>query len=265
MATNYTIDLSDRVYKLATILLGVVAIFIIGAAIYNFQSLPGNTPHEISVTGQGKAYAKPDVAIMSFGVTTEAAKSQDAVTQNTEKMNAVIKAIKDQGVEDKDIQTTLYSLNPVYGYDKAVAPMATEPSMPAVYPVPGTGTPRITGYSLQQQVQVKMRNFDKINVIIDQATAQGANSVGSLQFTVDDIEKIREEARSEAINEAKAKAKALSKQSGLWLGRLVNVSEGYNAPMPYATMQDKAVGSGPEIQAGQLQIDANVTLTYRVR
>lgn len=255
-----TIEISQKLFSLIAGFIAVIAVFMIGELLYQFQSLPQNSPHEINVTGEGKAFAKPDVAIISFGVTSQASKSQDAVNQNNEKMNAIIKAIKDLGVQDKDIQTTFYNLNPVYGPDK------TEPLL---YPYPVFNN-KIVGYSLEQQVQVKIRDFDKINDVLDQATSNGANTVGNLQFTVDDIEKVREEARAKAIEQAKEKATNLARQSGLRIERIVNISEGYS-PFPIQ-MYDSAMRGAvtkesiaPQIQSGQIEVNTTVTLTYKVR
>ncbi len=266
LETNHIIDLSDRLYRVVMVVGGVAVLAGLVFAYYQFKILPQNYPQQISVTGEGKAYAKPDVAVMSFGVTTQAVKSQDAVNQNNEKMNAVITAIKSLGVEEKDIRTTLYQLNPTYGSDQVY------PSYP--YPYPDRGD-QITGYSLQQQVEVKMRNFEKVNEIIDAVTAKGANVAGSLQFTIDDPETARAEARAKAIEQAKQKAESLFAASGLKMGKLVNVYEGGfggcgygGCPMPAyglgGAIMDKATVA-PEIQPGQSEIITSVTLTYWVK
>lgn len=261
--TKHTIDLSDRLYKLPIAMITVVGLVGAGWVWSQLSALPQNQPHEINVSGEGKAYAKPDIAMISFGVTSQAVKSQDAVNQNNTKMNAVIAAIKGLGVQDKDIQTTLYSLNPIYG------PFERRPES-LIYPYPVSN--KITGYTLDQQVQVKIRNFDNINSIIDKATAAGANTVGQLTFTVDDYEKVRDKAREKAIVQAKEKLKMLSKQSGLRVGKLINVSEGYGGYPPYplyglggAGILEKDASVAPQIQTGQLEVNASITLTYQVR
>lgn len=264
LETNHIIDLSDRLYKIILAIIILVAIFIIGQMTYSFKNLPQNYPQQINVTGEGRVYVKPDIAVMSFGVTSQAVKSQDAVNQNNEKMNAVIEAIKGLGVQDKDMRTTLYQLNPTYGSDRAYP----------IYPYPGTGN-QITGYSLQQQIEVKMKDFEKINDIIDTATSKGANAVGSLQFTVDDPETARTEARAKAIEQAKEKAVSLFAQAGLKMGKLVNVYEGgfggcgYGGCPPVAygmgAALDKTASVAPEIQPGQSEVSTMVTLTYWVR
>lgn len=274
--TKHVVGPSDRLFKLMITVVAVAGVFLAGELLYQFSALPQNQPHEISVSGEGKAYLKPDVAMVSFGVTSQAQKSQDAVNQNNTKMNAVIAAVKALGVEDKDIQTTGYNLNPVYSYDRGggVMPMdAISGSAPSsmYYPVPGPGSPVITGYSLEQQVSVKIRNFDNINSILDKATAAGATNVGQLNFTVDNPEMARAEAREKAIKDAKEKINSIAKQSGLRVGKLVNVYEGYNSYPMYATgsaMKDSIAPSpsvAPEIQTGQMEISSSVTLTFQVR
>ncbi len=272
LETTHTIDLSDRLYKLPIAMITVVGLVGAGWVFSQFSALPQNMPHEINVSGEGRAYLKPDVAMVSFGVTSEAVKSQDAVNKNNEKMNAVIAAIKGLGVQDKDIQTTLYNLNPTYGYTRGgVIPMDAKSatvSSPMYYPVPGS--PVVTGYSLEQQVSVKIRNFDNINAILDKATSAGATNVGQLSFTADNPEMARSQAREEAIKNAKEKLNTIAKQSGLRIGKLVNVSEGYNnypQPMYASSMaKDASVESvAPQIQTGQQEVSSTVTLTYQVR
>lgn len=249
--TKHMIDVSNRMYKIPVVAVTVLAIFLAGVLAYQFQSLPQNQPMTVSVSGEGKMYAKPDIAIISFGAHTESLKSQEAVDKNNTIMNAVISAMKALGIEEKDIQTTGYNVNPIYDYTQSGR--------------------TFRGYSIDQQIQVKIRNFDKISAVLDKATMHGANTVSDLRFTVDDIEAVRSEARAKAITEAKAKAKSLFGQAGLRLGRLVNVSEGYNTPSPLLPYGGGYAGAmmkesvAPDIQAGQMEVTSTVTLTYQIK
>ncbi len=246
-------DFSNRLYYIAIILVaGILVLF--GAQIsYQMQSLPVNTPQDITVTGTGKVYAKPDIAQVTLGATTESLKSQDAVTENNKVMNAVIADIKALGIEDKDIKTTYYNLSPLYDY---------------------TEKGRVfKGYSINQQITLKIRDFAKISDILDKATSNGANTIGDLQFTIEDPDKAQADARAQAIEEAKNKATVLAQQSGLKLIKLINVSEGYVAtPVSYAYGKG-GVGSAANevsleavrIQTGESEINSTVYLTYRVR
>lgn len=247
-----TFDFSDRLYKIMIAFVVVLAVGLGVGAVYAFNSLPQNTPHEINVTGEGKAIVKPDIAMITLGAHTEAIKSQDVVNQNNKIMEGVINAIKASDVEAKDIQTTMYNLQPLYNYDYR-------------------GMNTFKGYSLDQQIQVKIRDFDKINEILDKAASNGTNTIGQLQFTVDNMEKVRAEARTKAIAQAKEKAAALFQESGLQVDKLVNISEGY-APTP-VPMYGYGMGgaefdsknAAPNIQSGQMEINTSITLTYRVK
>ncbi len=270
LETNHIIDLSDRLYKVILALGVVVVVSMVGYVYYQFNNVPQNTPHEISVSGEGKAFGKPDIAMVRLGVHTQEMKSQDAVNKNNEKMNAVIKAIKDLGVADKDIQTTSYNLTPIYDYPRILSPAGSLSSGVASAPVYINGGRVFSGYSLDQQISVKIRNFDKISDILDKATSNGATNVGDLQFTIDNPEKIQAEARAMAIAKAKEKLKDITGQSGLKVGKLVNLSEGYNNyPQPmYAQAAGMMKDSGsvaPQIQTGQQEVDSTVTLTYQVK
>jgi len=230
----------------------IVAVVNLGKTPSRIEVSTAEPANRFSVSAEGKVHAPPDVALMSFGVTSERATVDQVTKENTDKMNAVIAAIKDRKVADKDIKTIVYQLNPVYTY-------------------PPSGRAYIRGYSLQQQAQVKVRDFDAVGDVIAAATAAGANEVGSLQFTIDDPETLKAQARKEAIEKAKQKAEAIADESGLRLGSLLNVSEsGYTPPVPmydrFAMMKADAAESAPApaIQAGEQEIQMSVTLTYDV-
>ncbi len=245
------IEPAKKAFILAVILVVAIIGFLVAKIIYDFATLPQNFPQEITISGEGKVFVKPDVALVSLGVKTEEKKSVDAVNKNNEKMNAIIKVAKDLGVDEKDIKTSAYNLYPVYDY-------------------PTTGRV-FKGYSLDQQISVKIRNFDKISDILDKATSEGANTVGDLQFTVDDLEKARADTREKAIEQAKEKALVLAGQAGLKIVKLINISEGYQPSIqPIYGMGGsrntlEKVNIAPDIQPGQSEINTTVYLTYRVR
>jgi len=258
---NKKFELSDRFFMLLGVLVLGVLVFFVGQMAYQFTALDRQNTNQISVSGEGKVYAKPDVALASFGVTNQGTAVADVTKVNTEKMNAVIAAIKALSVDEKDIQTTNFNLSPIYNYGSL--------SMMSSYPTRSSGT--ITGYTLTQNVQIKIRDFTKIGDIFSKVTASGANLASDLQFTIDNPEQYKQEARAKAIAQAKENAKNLVDASGIKLGKLVNVYENY-----YPTMySSKAVGMGggsavdavpvPVIQPGQQEIAITINLTYQVR
>ncbi len=244
-------ELSQRLFIIAAILVIGVMIFLAGQLLFNFKNLPENYPREITVSGQGRTFVRADIAKISVGVKTEGMKIQDIVRENTEKMNSILAEIKALGVAEKDIQTSQYNLSPRYDWtDK--------------------GERIFKGYTLTNEVLLKIRNFEKIGEVLDKAAEKGANLIGDLQFAIDEPEKVREIARKEAIEKAKEKAKQIASQSGLRLGKLLNVYESsVFAPSP---VYKEGLGAGggissvaPEIQPGQEEVVVDITLVYRVR
>lgn len=211
--------------------------------------------YQFSVTAEGKVTAVPDIATLRVGVYTPTKKTvAEAVKANTEEMNQVIQALKEISIEKKDIQTINYRLNPVYNWTE-------------------TRGHQLKGYEIRQELLIKIRDLDKIGQVIQTATAQGANQIGNISFTIDDQDELKAQAAKQAIEKAKVKAKRLAKESGLKLGKVVNVIEGQSyLPQPRMVKMyaEQAIGGGendvsePTIEAGQQEVKVNVTVVYEV-
>ncbi len=256
----------NKAYLLAGILILGILVFFVGQIVLQNKQIDQQNQYQFTVSGQGKVYAKPDVALLNLGVKVDGNTVADVTKSGNDKMNAVVAAIKKMGVDDKDIQTTNYNLSPVY--ENTIVPMTYSAMMPNI---PVKSSSNLKGYSLEQDVQVKIRDFDKIGQIMSQATSIGANLISDLQFTIDNPEQFREQARAKAIAEAQENARNLAKESGIGLGKLINIYENYN---PYP-IYNKAMGMGgavadsapaaPTIQPGQQEIDVTINLTYQVK
>jgi hypothetical protein len=213
------------------------------------------TQYTITISGEGKVTAAPDVAMVSVGVQTEKKLVKDAQTENNNKMNAITKAIKDLGIEAKDIKTENYSVYPKYDYSRV------------------TGQSNIVGYTVSQSVSVKIRDLDKVGSVLAKAGELGANTVGGVNFTVDDPEKLQSEARQKAIDNAKEKAGILFKNLGVTVGRIVSFDEyGNRGIMPIYAKEAYGIGGGgdvaipaPDIQPGTTEIISNVNLTFEIK
>lgn len=207
----------------------------------------------ISVQGQGKVNAIPDIATLSFGVQTGRQKTADgAMKMLSESMNKVFEAVKAAGVEEKDIATQYLSLNPSYDWNE--------------------GTRIDTGFEANQSLTVKVRDLEKISAVLDAAVKAGANQAGSVGFTIDDPKVLKEEAREKAITDARAKAEKLAVDLGVSLGRMQGFWEeqsygGGNPVMMRAEAMDGAGGGGyaPPLPAGEQEVMVNVNITYKIR
>jgi uncharacterized protein len=209
-------------------------------------------PEPFMVSAEGKATGVPDVAEISLGFTTTSPAVATAQNQANQTINGITAAVKKLGIADADIRTTNYNLRPDYDYQ-------AKPQ-------------RITGYSIDVNIQVKVRDFAKINQVIDAGTANNANQVGNLNFTFADAEKYQAQARRVAIDNAKKKAADIAAASGLSLGKLINVSENSaNFPRPMLAL-DKTSSAGlgggiapTQIEPGSSEITVSVTLSYETR
>src|SRR3989344_4111193 len=221
---------------------------------------PANT---IKVSGYGEAFGAADIATFNFSVVSEKSTVAAAQTDATNKINAITKYLKDAGIEEKDIQTTDYSVNPQYEYNQIVC---------VSYPCPG-GKQLLKGYQVRQTTTIKVRDLAKAGELLTGVGGKGATEVSGLNFTFDDPNKLQNDARGKAISDAKTKADQLAKQLGVSLVRVVSFNEnggGYPTPMYYA--KDTAVGMGgaeparaPEISVGQNKVTSNVSVTYEIR
>ncbi|MDD2731450.1 MAG: SIMPL domain-containing protein [Candidatus Portnoybacteria bacterium] len=205
----------------------------------------------ISVAGEGKVVGKPDIGQVSLSVVSQAITVVTAQKTNTEKMDKVIKAMKDLGVAEEDLKTASYSIYPRYQYV--------------------SGRSDIIGYEITQTLEVKIRDLEKSGEILGQAAAAGANQVGSLFFTFDDPEKIKSEARQEAIEQAKQKADDLAASLGVTLGKVASFSEsssdGTNPVPMYSTKEAYGLGGGsatPDIETGQNEVMVYVNIAYEI-
>ena len=209
----------------------------------------------ISVSAVGEVYARPDLALTSFSVVSEEKTADDALSKNSESMNKIIEFLKNSGIEDKDLKTTTFRISPRYEWRNG-----------SEFSYPLTGQRVLVGYEVTQSLQVKIRDMLKIGVLIEGATNAGATGVGSLEFTFDDEDEFKKQAREIAINKAKSKAKELAQQLGVALGRITNFSESAVSPIFYGAKEAYALGGGaaPEIETGENLIQSTVIITYEI-
>jgi uncharacterized protein len=203
-----------------------------------------------SVSGEGKASITPDIAIVSLGVQTQGALVKTVQNDLNTRANAVVGAIKELGISASDIQTANYSIYPTYDYRN--------------------GSQKITGYTANTTVTVKVKDFDKVNTVIDTATEKGANTVNGVSFDVSDKTKAEDEARTKAVAEAKKKAEQASHIAGFSLGKIINYteSEGGIQPRPMMAKVESAGFGGAadtQIEAGSSEITISVSLSYQIQ
>lgn len=258
----------SMVVKAATVALAALAIWAFIGAMkglreYRYIGAGTSASNTISVSGQGEAFAVPDIATFTVGVTEEAETVEEAQTAATEKINNIIDALEEEGIEERDIQTTNYNVYPRYEYQQNTA----EPGFR-----PPEGQRVLVGFEVSQSLRVKVRDTESAGQILSRVGSLGATNVSGLSFTIDDEDAIKREAREKAITDAKEKAQQLADDLEVGLVRIVGFNEsggGYPEPMYRATL-DSAVGMGgaesaPQLPTGENKVTSNVNLVYEIR
>jgi uncharacterized protein len=204
----------------------------------------------IRVTGDAKVTARPDRVQIDIGVTTRAAQSQEAASQNARQVDAVLAAVR-KATPAAVLKTISYSLNPTYQYHSK----GEEPT--------------IAGYSAVNVVQVTLDDLAKIGTVIDSATLAGANHVQGIQFTLRDQDAVRAEALRQAATRARAEADMLAAALGLKVVRVLSVEENSPRMVPvraYMGAPRAVMSAATEtpVEAGTLDVTADVMLTVEV-
>lgn len=262
----------DLIVKVGAAALGMLALFLLIQSVkalkeYRFVGSGVTASNTISVSGMGEVFAVPDQATFSVTVREEGADVADAQEKATEKSNAIIKYLKDQGVEEENIKTISYNVNPKYEWEQAA-------SCDRGYCPPGRQT--LVGFEVWQSLEVKVDDPKKAGDLLSGVGSKGASEVSGLSFTIEDEDELKAEARDMAIAEAREKADQLAAQLGVSIVRVVGFYEDAGGYQPYygkgGASFDMAVRSeaamvapAPDLPAGENKIVSNVNVTYEIR
>ena len=202
----------------------------------------------IIVVGDGSVSATPDYARIRSGVTSRAKTAKEAADANSKAMAAIMAALTGAGIESKDIQTSRFSVQPVYVYA-------------------ANTEPKLTSFSASNQVSVTIRPIDKVSDVLDKLIAAGATDAGSVEFLHSDTTQTLDRAREAAMADARRKAEVYARAGGLTLGGVAWVTEdSSSAPMPKVAMPRAALAPGgpPPISAGEDTLQVHITVGYDI-
>lgn len=253
----------NTLITLMGLLIALAAVFIIKEIkAIGYVGVSPDKTNSITVDGTGDATAIPDVATFSFTVTETAKTVADAQSAATAKINDALKTVRASGVDNKDISTDSYSINPHYEYSGGTCSVN--------YCPPSKQT--LTGYDVSESITVKVRDLTKAGDIFSSIGSVGVQNVNGLNFSIDDPSSVQADARGKAIADAQNKAKQLANQLGVSLVRIVSFDEssGNNYPRPVMFAMDAKASTGaaapaPEIPTGEQKVTDNVTITYEIK
>jgi uncharacterized protein len=208
----------------------------------------------INVSANGEAALAPDIAYLQLSVLREGATAKEALAANNAAMAEVLAAMKAFGIAERDLQTSGFSVNPVYVY-----PKAEEAQTP----------PKIVGYQVQNSLSVRVRELERLGEVLDQAVTLGVNSGGNVTFGNDNPDAALETARVSAMKKAVAKATLLVEAAGAKLGKIVSISENFDRPMPIAMMAKASMdlAAAPEsvpVASGENSYSVTVNVAFEI-
>ena len=208
----------------------------------------------ITTSATATVAAEPDIAMLDLAVRRAAKTAREALDANNRAMSAVLAAMKERGVADRDLQTSGFSISPQYEYDT---------SKDRRHP------PRIVGYEVTNALTVRVRDLARLGGILDLSVTLGVNEGGSIRFGLDDPAPVLEEARRKAARMARDKARTLSDTLGVGLGRIQQIAEsGARPPSPRplgAMVAARAMAEAVPVAAGETGYSVTVTVRWELQ
>ena len=201
----------------------------------------------ITVAGEGRVAARPDLAVTTLGVEVYATTLGEAMAEAAGSMERVWQALRGAGLQDADLRTARYSVQVERPYDQKTGRPSDSP-----------------GYRVVNLVEARIRDLNRVGAILDDAIAAGANSVVGVVFTVADAGSLESQARAAAMADARGRAEQLARLVGAELGPVVQISEGgMVAPVPRIELRQMAeVHHSMPIEGGELAVTARIQATY---
>jgi uncharacterized protein YggE len=249
MAVSKVVEISASAVASRRIALIAASAFLLATVQAQAQQAQIAQEGRVIVTGEGDVAVAPDHAQITGGVTTRAKSVKEATDANSKAMAAVTAALLEAGIEQKDIQTLRFSIQPVY------APQG-----------PNT-EPKLSGYSVSNQVRVKIRQIGKIGEILDRLIAAGATDLGNIAFLVSNPSQALDQAREVAIADARRKAEVYTHASGLRLGQVKWIIEdsGVVLPVPMRAQAGSASMAAPvPIATGEDTLRVKITVGFEI-
>ena len=205
----------------------------------------------LTVVGEGIAAATPDLAVVGVGVVVQAARAADALAQNSKAMAEVIAAVKEVGVEPRDVETSRVSLRPQYSYP-------TQGSREA---------PKLVSYEASNSVSIRVRALDKLGGMLDRLVTAGANQIRGIELTMAEPGPLRDKARVAAMKDAMHKAAILAAAADVRIVRLFSVIEDFHeGPRPVAMRLSAEAAARPQVpvEAGEQELRGRVTAVFEI-
>jgi len=212
----------------------------------------GTPLRTLTASGTGQATAQPDLAIVVLGVEVLAEEASTALSENNTRMQAVIDALKAEGVAAADIQTQAIRLSPRYDQVEPREPGAQQ-----------EGTRELVGFVAINIAEVRVRDLENLGLLLDTAVEAGSNQIQGIRFEVEDAVEVYDEARQAAWANAMHKAEQLAGLAKAELGPVLTINESSRTPFPAVERAALARGgSGVPVEAGSQLVEVDLQITW---
>ncbi|HVW75577.1 MAG TPA: SIMPL domain-containing protein [Rhizomicrobium sp.] len=203
-------------------------------------------PHTLTMTGHGEIKAVPDVATITAGVNTNAPTAAAALSANSARMNQVFAALKKLGVPDRDIRTAGFSVSPQYTNGD------------------NNTTRRLTGYQVDNEVNVRLDDVTRTGAVLDTLVGAGANQMNGIGFDIANPAPVLEKARIQAVADARARAQTYAQAVGVTLGPIISITEGNSEAPPRPMFRVMAMAAPTPVAPGEQSVTADVTVVWEI-
>ncbi len=198
----------------------------------------------ISVTGSGKIMVVPDIVYYSVGINTQTADVSAGVADNLKQMEALKKALIQNGIGEKDITDSyynVYSQNDPNDYSKVT-------------------------YTISNSCQVTLRDVSKMSGMYKIFTDNGVNTISQISYDSSTLNDAYDQARNAAIDDAAAKAQKVADKLGVKLAGVNSFdsnSEYSDNGIAYGMGGNSQMGGGAETSTNnQMAVTSQVVVTY---
>ncbi|MBP9711669.1 MAG: SIMPL domain-containing protein [Candidatus Pacebacteria bacterium] len=266
-----TTEQKNNLYKAILAFMIILGLFFavkILSAWSEYRMMGSNDAHTITLTGHGEVQAAPDIATVYFTIEKDAKTTKEAQEAVALIEKKALDVLKNNGIADKDIKTESATVYPKseYRYNTKIVPCSPE------YGCPTLGNTVVVGYTSSLSITVKVRKIDDAGKIMTELGTVGISNISGPNFTLDDEDGAKAEARKEAIEDARTKAEALAKDLGVKLGRVSSYNESGNGYYPMYYAKDSMASGNMVTQSAQIElpkgentISSDVTITYEIK
>ena len=176
----------------------------------SLPSFAQNTPGRIVVTGIGHASAAPDKAVVRIDVSHTDRRTDVAMQDLTQTVEAALATIRAHGIAEDDIETASFSLTEDWNFDG--------------------NTRRFDGYEAETRLTVEIRDLTRVGSLITTLSATNGIEIRGPDFELEDKKALRDEARRNAVMDGVATARLLAEAAGVTLGPPLLITDGTENP-----------------------------------